>query len=347
MSPTIQDIADHAGVSSSTVSRVLSVKHRSLISKASSDRVMKAVRELRYRPNYAARALATGRTNMVAFWSPDFRAPFANKVAHQMHRLLKDHGYETIMSELSALKDKPFGDAGLAQWKVDGIIINSGGSWLNTYPQASASRETPIIRISTEDDAATDLVLIDLLTPSLQAVRSLVDQGRQRIAHMLTGSTEYPSGRYKAYLDAMAEASRRPELIRITLGTRPESREAVKEHVKEHGCPDAIFCANDEIAIGAYRGLRDMGIRIPDDVALVGCDGIEETEYLDTPISTIVQPVQRMCEEAWRLLHDRLERPEEPLQKVRLEAVWTRRDSSEMGAFGNPQSNTKGGGGTK
>lgn len=328
MSATIQDIADHLGLSSSTVSRVLNTRSRSLISKSTTSRVLKAAQEMRYRPNYTARALATGKTNMIAYWSPDFRATYANQVAHQIHRLLKEQGYETIMSELNPSKAKPFGEHGLMQWKVDGIIINGLTRWLDASPSRAIPRDIPVVRISSEPDDFTDLVAVDLYAPSLRAMQLLLQSGRQRIAHLLTESTHFAGGRHQAYQDAMAEAGRRPELILTTQGIPSDSRHAVKQYIQANGCPDAIFCANDEMAIGAYRGLRDLGLRIPDDAALVGCDGIDLAEYLDTPITTIVQPVEQMCHEAWRLLQARMKHPDAPIRKVSLEAKLVVRESS-------------------
>jgi LacI family transcriptional regulator len=330
MSATIRDIADQLGLSSSTVSRVLSSKNRALISKATSHRVLMAAQEMRYRPNYAARSLATGRTNMIAFWSPGFHVSFFNTVAHQIQRKLRDNGYETIMGELGNSREKPFGELGLTRWKVDGIIMNGSGDWLDAYLQNHPSREVPLVHISVQNSASVDLVWLDLYPASRQAVQSLLDGGRKRIAHMLTASTDYAGGRRGAYQDVLREAGRKPEYISVPQGNRPDSRRMMKQYVRSHGCPDAIFCANDEMAIGAYRGLRDLGIKIPDDVALVGCDGIEDTEYLDTPLTTIVQPVKQMCDAAWQLLRARMDEPDAPIQRVVLEPQLVIRDSSGM-----------------
>jgi LacI family transcriptional regulator len=91
-------------------------------------------------------------------------------------------------------------------------------------------------------------------------------------------------------------------------------RHAVTEYVREHGPPDGIFCHNDDFAIGAYRALRDMGLRIPDDVALVGCDNLEETAYLDVPLSTIAVPTEELCRTGWEFLYRRMHDPSAPLQ---------------------------------
>jgi DNA-binding LacI/PurR family transcriptional regulator len=106
------------------------------------------------------------------------------------------------------------------------------------------------------------------------------------------------NGRYGAalaYESVMQEAGRELEHIFTPLSRhlRRDARHTLAAYVREHGCPDAIFCANDEQAIGAHAALAELGRRVPEDVAIVGCDGIEETEHHVPPISTIGQPIRR------------------------------------------------------
>lgn len=111
------------------------------------------------------------------------------------------------------------------------------------------------------------------------------------------------------------------------LQTRDPARTAVTEHLRRHGCPDGLFCRNDEMAVGAYRAFCDLGIRVPEDVALVGCDGIEEAEYGYCPLSTIVQPFAQMCEAVWQLLARRMQPPDTPLEHIVLPAYLAVRHS--------------------
>ncbi|HEU4752942.1 MAG TPA: substrate-binding domain-containing protein, partial [Armatimonadota bacterium] len=109
---------------------------------------------------------------------------------------------------------------------------------------------------------------------------------------------------------------------------RAAARDAIKSYLARHSAPEAIFCMNDDMAIGCYRGLCDLGLRVPRDVALVGCDGIEHTEYLETPLTTIVQPLDDMSRAAWQLLERRLGDPGAPPQRVKLSARLAVRESS-------------------
>jgi LacI family transcriptional regulator len=94
------------------------------------------------------------------------------------------------------------------------------------------------------------------------------------------------------------------------------------------GGVDALFCNNDDLALGAYRGLREAGLRVPDDVMLVGCDGIEDMQFLEQPLTTIAIPVEEMCALAWRFLRRRIENPDTPLQHALLQPTLVVRESS-------------------
>ena len=97
----------------------------------------------------------------------------------------------------------------------------------------------------------------------------------------------------------------------------------------QHPDVDAIFCHNDEIAFGAHRALSELGRKIGPDVAIVGCDGVEETDYLSPPISTIVQPIDEMCALAWQFLQNRIMQPSIPLQQRVLTPRFLVRTSSQ------------------
>lgn len=332
MRSTLGDIAEQLNLSSSTVSRVLSGRGRHLISEATCERVLRVAKEMGYRPNRAARSLATGRTNMIALWLSDMRAVLPRKIAHCLQRELTPFGYEAMASEYGPALDRPRGEMGLTRWAVDGVVMDGGSQWYESFLKHHPPLDVPIVQIAAGDTAASDLVRMDLRTPAEQAMASLVKSGRKRIAHMLTTSTRFKGeGRYDAYCHVLKEVGQKQELVIVSEGTRPAARQAAKDYIAAHGQPDAFFCANDEMAIGTYRGLRDLGLSIPDDVALVGCDGIEDVEYLDTPISTIVIPVEQMCGIAWQFLRHRMEQPNAPMQKATIAAQFIERESTGGG----------------
>jgi LacI family transcriptional regulator len=126
----------------------------------------------------------------------------------------------------------------------------------------------------------------------------------------------------------MKEAGFPCDYLDCPSGYRSDARQAIKEYVGRCGCPDAVFCSNDDLAIGAYRGLRDLGLTVPDDAAIIGCDGLEDTEYLDAPITTIVNPVLEMINIAWQFLQNRMQDRSIPQQTANLRPYLCVRESS-------------------
>ncbi|MBM3496306.1 MAG: LacI family transcriptional regulator, partial [Armatimonadetes bacterium] len=174
-----------------------------------------------------------------------------------------------------------------------------------------------------------DHVRIDLRLGSTEAVRHLVASRPGRIVGWLFHKDDQ---RTSAYETVMADAGRQPELVLIGDETRSNNRAMASSYVTERGCPDAFFCQNDDVAIAVYRGVLDAGFRVPEDVAIVGCDGIEDGEYLATPLSTVVHPVEEMCRIAWEFLTNRLNDPTHPPQSAELPAHLVIRSSSGSSA---------------
>jgi LacI family transcriptional regulator len=132
----------------------------------------------------------------------------------------------------------------------------------------------------------------------------------------------------EAYAAEMRARGLEAEWIPLASASRDAAREAAASHVREHGRPDAFLCRNDDLAIGAYRAMCDLGIRVGEDVLLVGCDGIEDTRFMPCPVSTVLLPVRRMCELAWQFMERRLADPDAELQSETLTAALEVRDSS-------------------
>jgi LacI family transcriptional regulator len=126
----------------------------------------------------------------------------------------------------------------------------------------------------------------------------------------------------------MKSACLEPTLVRTAEVNLSSSYKSVRDYVGKNANVDGIFCHNDDMAFGAHRALYDLGRRIGPDVALVGCDGIEETEYLSPPLTTVVQPIDEMCELAWEFLRNRIENPTAPLQQRHLRPKLVIRASS-------------------
>jgi DNA-binding LacI/PurR family transcriptional regulator len=323
MAITIVDIANKLDISHATVSRVLNGRKKSYISERTYQRVLDTAMEMGYRPNRMARALATGTSYLVAVTLPNLSSPIYGQIINSLQTCMKRDGFDMIPATNE--------DSGsLCGWPVDGILAFCGVERIALLPEDCGAASVPVVRLAWEGEPCGDFVRIDLHQASRHAVEHLLQTGRKRVAYVVYDLQNVRGcSRRDAYVDVMSEAGLEPEIILLPDLARSTARRMVGEYVERNGSPDGLFCMNDDYAIGAYRALRDFGMRIPEDVGLVGCDGIEDTEYMDAPISTIVQPVEEMCELSWRFLCNRMADPEIPTQRAVLQSRLEIRGSSD------------------
>ena len=335
MRVTLQDVAKEAGVSAATVSRVLSGHKAKLYVPSTRRRIKEAAEKLGYRPSFAARALATGRTSLVTLWSYHPYEAFFATVVKEVQKQAQANRHGLLVADI-AMDNADESGAGKPVWPSDGILAMDCGQWAQRLLRARPSANTPIVSMGTTLVPETDSVQLDLSGAFRQATEHLLAEGCRRIAYLCAGPEDdsdvmvhcYRAPRL-AWQAAMQDAGLKEEYIYLDADTRSASRRTVVDYIREHGCPDGILCRDDEMAIGAYRAMCDLGIRIGQDVLLVGCDGIQDTQYLDCPLSTIALPVPRMCELAWQFLARRMADPSAPPQHAVLEAAVVLRESSQ------------------
>jgi DNA-binding LacI/PurR family transcriptional regulator len=340
MKTTMHDIAEKAGVSRATVSYVLNGLHNGSVSAETCRRIQKLAKRMGYVPNRTARTLVTGRSNLIMVWTFSIAETYYATVMGHILPMLRAAGYDAHFCETEddfagnhVLRDT---DASPAE----GIIALDSPECVQAYLGAHGAHRKPLVNMGASAVHETDYVGLDLAAGAKEATRHLIATGRRRIAYLVPASHVVPQDdRHRSYTGAMREAGLAPEYMVVSSPQpgmdRAEARRVVREYVQAKGRPEALFCFSDEGAIGAYRGLRDMGIRIPDDVALVGCNGDVDTEYLDVPISTLVCPVAEMCERAWSFLQQRLANPDLPRQQATLLPKLAIRESSGAEFVGN------------
>lgn len=325
---TLQDVARRAGVASSTASYVLNNKPKA-IGAATRERVLAAANEIGYRPNLAARSLVTRRTNIVALWVPNAATAFSSRVIAEMQNQARPRGYEVLICD--ALMTERAGEEAAAEeqastatlrmpgWNVDGIIAFFGSSSRRIGLDSLSGHHIPTVSMGAFPIENTDFVGLNLFAAAQDAVRWLVAQGLNRVAFLVPANADFEGDeRHEAYASVMRQAGREPIFIRMSQNSRASAREAVCKYLQGNPAPDGLFCYNDYAAIGAARALREAGLSIPDDILLVGCDGIEDADYLGWPLSTIALPIGEMCQAAWRFLEDRLRDPALPPQQTML-----------------------------
>jgi DNA-binding LacI/PurR family transcriptional regulator len=336
--PTLHDIARTMGVSVATVSRALHRAESTSVSAETRERIREAARTMGYSPNLLGRSLVTGRTNNVSYWTFHAFSSYYAQVASQISREATKRGYHILLNDTAdpahQLEATGTGERGrgFSAASFDGIIACDVAFPENAYAAALKRTSIPLIGMGLNYPTDGEYVGLDLTRGTTQAIQHLIAQGCRRIAHVSDAyALEKEDPRALVYEATLREAGLEPEIIPVVAHRRNYARAAMHEYAKEHGTksfPDALFCVNDEVAVGAYRGLADLGIEVPDDILLVGCDGIEETEYHRCPITTIVTPVTEMCRLAWDMLEVRLRDLEAPPQQVLLEPQLVLRRSS-------------------
>lgn len=322
--PTRNDVARYANVSGWTVSSVLNGRSDVTIREETRKRILEAAEHLGYRPNSNARALATGRTNTIGFWMCFDYSQYRAHVLHRMNQQMKSTEFELLVRDIEEEISKDIQSAKSVQTPVDGIIAfdtPTAGSVLRS------SLSVPFVTMGAFCTEDKDYVKSDLYSGAIDAVTHLVSTGRKRIVYLVPVVNKADL-RNQAYERVLREAGLECHYLTTEELTLSAARRAVQEFVQDNGKVDAIFCHNDDLAFGAHRALCDSGIRIGEEIALVGFDGIEETEYLSPSLTTVVQPFEQMCEIAWEFLQNRINDPSIPLQQITLKPQLVVRGSS-------------------
>ena len=335
MAASLRQVAAEAAVSQATASRVLSGKGAELFAPETRRRIEEVARRLGYRPNHTARALATGRTGLMTLWSYHPYRTFFGLVMAEMQEQAQAKGIGLLVADISA-REAGRSSHSVAVWPSDGILAMDCGAWAEEVFDARPTAKTPIVSMGTSCIPDTDSVSLDLSGAFAEATRHLLGQGCRRIAYitrmvpenMPTSTNEFIAPR-ESYVAAMEEAGLKAELISLPTASRDSARQAAAAYVHAHGCPDAFLCRNDDLAIGAYRGMCDLAIRVGEEVLLVGCDGVEEARFMPCPVSTILLPVRRMCQLAWQFMERRLADPNAECQIETLNAALEVRQSSQ------------------
>ena len=314
---TLEEIAQRAGVASRTVSDAL--KGQGRVAAATRANVLRIAREMNYVPNAAARALATGRTGTIAVLSGPLNESFYSNMVHQLGSHLTANGNEMLLLPTQrSVRDLVSATQASA---VDGLIFVGVSYLLEEFVRLSERHLRPCVLIDIANPDYADHITLDLRPAVEEVLQKMLGSGRQRIAYVINNHDEnsHLEIRTEIYLDQMHRAGRTPEFIDINTHVSAAERiSAIQNYFAANGFPDALFCQNDETAIYVYRALMESGKRIPDDVALVGCDGLPMMEFFEPPLSTIALPIQAVCATAVQFLQNRLDDPNIAVQGAML-----------------------------
>jgi len=322
MAVTLRDIARHIGVSHATVSFVLNNRLDMGITESTRQKVLAAAQELGYKPNRAARALTTGRTDMLAICLPPYGDAYHSALLHGIQSAMKASDYEAIVFQAHSEPAESRRPADLA---VDGFI--SLDTTIADAEFASGGNIRPGVQVGLKARAGWDNVVVDVSEAAVHALQHLINVGCRRIAYLRPESSGDDKLR-EAFLGLKSTPGILTSEIIAKAPGKQSAIEAVQDHIEKWSAPEGILCYSDSLAIAAKRAFAEKGFRTPADIAIIGNGGTEESEYSWPAISTISHPIHDICATAWEFMRHRLEWPTDKPQLKSFKAEFVPRQSS-------------------
>lgn len=307
MAVTMQDIARDVGVSVVTVSKVL--RNKGEISAATRKRVLRRAKALNYQTNWIARSLVTRRTFTIGLLLPDFTHPFFAEIAKAVAETVRPHGYHVIISYFDENPELERNEAdSLLSRQVDGLILASSQPGAKAFSDMQ-KRKVPFVLIDRPiAGVRASFVGVDNQAIGKLATAHLIERGCRRIAHLRGPGIGIATGRMEGYRAALANHG-----LEFSQGYVQDA--GYKEHTGHQGMlkllrkkpvPDGVFCYNDPVAIGAMRAISEAGLRVPEDIAVVGAGNVHYSDFLAVPLTTVDQGTHEIGKRAANLLLERI-----------------------------------------
>jgi LacI family transcriptional regulator len=309
---TLEDIARMCGVSRSTVSRVMNGD--TYVKTATREKVMAVIREYNFQPNLAARSLAAGRTNVLGLVIPAgvstlFTDPYFPQLIQGVSSACNAQDYSVMLWLAEPEFERKMINQILHNGLADGVIVSS---MLIDDPIVHSLHQSkmPFILVGRHPVLDVNYIDVDNLQGSMEATRYLLLQGHKRVA-TITGPKNMIGGfdRFQGYCNAlkMNKISYQTELVGEGDFSEAGGYSCMLKLLKAK--PDAVFAASDMMAYGAIRAIREAGLRVPEDIAVVGFDDLPTAAHHNPPLTTIRQPIQTMGFKAVETLLDIIQNP--------------------------------------
>ena len=303
---TVDVISEKAGVSTATVSRVLN--NSPLVHPKTKRKVLRIVQELNYVPNALARNLSLNRTDTIGAIFPRLATGLYSEVLHGVDDVARAAGYHIILGLCDSREHEPeLALKYIREQRTDGVIILDP-VMDDRMMDEICRQNVPFVLIErTVPNRHVNTITIDDFSGARNMTRHLIQQGYKNILFITGDMQSYDAReRLRGYQEALQEAHglQEKELVIESNFTREDVLPKIAKYVEKNLLPDAIFCSNDEMALGVYEYLMENGYQIPGDVALAGFDGVETAEFLG--ISTSKIPMREVGATATRLLVDQL-----------------------------------------
>jgi DNA-binding LacI/PurR family transcriptional regulator len=322
MAATLRDVADRAQVSMRTVSNVVSGYEH--VSARMRSRVLEAIEELDYRPNMVARTLRTGRTGVLALVVPEIDVPYFSELARDVINAAAEFGYRVMIDQTAHDHDRERDLLTGADRTMlfDGILFSPLVT-REELEQMSGRTTMPLVLLGEHEfDGRYDHVAIDNERAAHDATRHLLDMGRTRIGAIGAQPEESyttPQQRTAGYEAALRGAGIEPDPTLLQPAAhyrRADGYAAAQKLLALPDRPDAIFCYSDLLAMGALRAVFDAGLRVPQDVAIIGIDDIEEGRFSRPSLSTVSLDTPFIAHHAVARIAARIDDPNAPAEEV-------------------------------
>jgi len=335
--PTIHDIARELGISASTVSRALNDNPR--ISLKTKEKIKAVADRLGYRPNTLASNLRHKKSNTIGIVVPLINRHFFSSVISGVEDIAFKAGYTVVISQSNDLLSKEINIVhSMFANRIDGLII-SIAMQTNSFEHLKIFKKKNIPLVFFDravPEIETDKIVVDDFAGGFRVTQHLIDQGYQRIAHLAgTQNLRTYLDRKNGYIEALRQNGipYNESLVIINTLTSDEGISAVEQLMNLSTPPDAIFCGNDTTALSSMIYLRDKGMRIPQDVGIVGFSNEPFSRVVSPSISTIEQPGFEMGQKAAELLIRQIETKERTYQTIILPTELIIRESSQRRGF--------------
>lgn len=310
MAITLKEVAARAGVSRSAVSRTFT--DGASVSEKMRRKVEKAARELGYSPNALASSLTTGRTKLIGLVSNNFHNPIFLEVFDQFTRGLQEKGLRPLLVNLSKETNPDNSVRMLRQYSVDGVVVASS-TLSPLFAKAFRDAGVPVVHSFGRYSSAPQVhvVGIDNVECGRIAARALVDRGYRRVAFL--GGPEVATSTQDRYTGFMTElATHRQIKVSYSFASAYSFDAGRTEMQRLLQAPpaEAYFCGDDVLSIGALSAIRDAGLRVPDDIGIVGLNDMEMARWENINLTTIHQPIPQIVSSSIELMEAMLHDPE-------------------------------------
>lgn len=305
---TLKEVAKLAGVSTATVSNALN--ETKYVSEEVKDKINRAIEELNYQPNIVAKSLRVQESRIIGVLISDVANPFFSIVVRGIEEELSKSNYSILLcnTDSSVEKERKYLEVMIGK-RVDGLVVSSAGN-TGDYFRSLDKTGVPIVFLNRcPEFMNSDVIMTNNIQGAYSATEHLIRHGYCKIA-IITGPSSISTGKdrligYKRALEDYGVALS-DSLVKEGLFTIQSGYDKMKELMEQETKPDAVFISNNSMTLGAYKYLKEAGIRIPDQIAVLGYDDPDWADIVEPPITTVRQPAYQLGVHAANLMLARI-----------------------------------------